>query len=157
MPQREPSTPEPGARRAFGSLAHYGLALLASGLTLGLAALIRRSVRPYVLPETFLAPVAVSTWYGGFGPGLVASLVVGAAGAYFLLPPFQSPMAIDASSFLLFGLCVHAAVTVGLLGGTARAARERAAASARAVEREQRLVALLAEASRLLGVSTLIS
>src|SRR5206468_9052635 len=147
------STSEPGGRGASGWLSRYGLALLAGGLTFVLAVPIRHSVRPYLLPEVFLAAVAVSAWYGGLGPGVLASLIIGAGGAYFLLPPFRSLVAGDVSSLVLFGLCVLAAVTVGLLGRTARAARERAAASARAVEREQRLVALLAEASGLLGAS----
>ena len=89
MTKDDSSTSEPGGRGASGWLSRYGLALLASGLTFVLAVPIRHSVRQYLLPEIFLAAVAVSAWYGGLGPGVLASFVVGTGGAYFLLPPFR--------------------------------------------------------------------
>src|ERR1051326_6343596 len=120
MTKDDSSTSEPGGSGASGGLSRYGLALLAGGLAFVLAAPIRRSIRPYLLPEVFLAAVGVSAWYGGLGPGALAFLIIGAGGAYFLLPPFRSLATGDVSSLVLFGLCLLAAVTVGLLGRTAR-------------------------------------
>src|SRR5437870_1589783 len=153
MTKADSFTSAPRARSAFRLLGRYGLALLAAALTFALALPIRSSARPYLLPEVFLSAVAVSAWYGGVGPGLLASVIIGGGGTYLLLPPFRSLAMGDAAGLVHFGLCVLAAVTVGMLGRTTRAARRRAAASARAIAREQRLGALLADASRVLGAS----
>jgi signal transduction histidine kinase len=67
--------------------AAYGLAVLASILALLLTLLIDD---PLVEPNTlllFLAAVMCSSWYGGIGPGLVASVLTGLAAVYFYTEP----------------------------------------------------------------------
>ena len=69
------------------SLAAYGLAVLASALALLLTLLIDD---PLVEPNTlllFLAAVMCSSWYGGIGPGLVATVFTGLAALYFYTEP----------------------------------------------------------------------
>ncbi len=68
-------------------LAAYGLAVLASVLALVLTLLIDD---PLVEPNTlliFLAAVMCSSWYGGVGPGLVATVLTGVAALYFYTEP----------------------------------------------------------------------
>lgn len=62
-----------------------GAAVLAMLLTLLLWPLTVQA--PFLL---FLAAVMVSAWYGGLGPGLLATALAAVASAYFLLPPFYS-------------------------------------------------------------------
>ncbi len=66
----------------------YGIAVITVS-----AALILRFVAWDALgnetPFTFFyAALAVSAWFGGFGPGLLATLLGAASVAYFLLPPY---------------------------------------------------------------------
>jgi signal transduction histidine kinase len=71
-------------------LKRYGLALVSV-----LAAFVARfvlepilgAVAPLVL---FSLAVTVSAWYGGLGPGLVATLASGLLGDYFFIPPLHT-------------------------------------------------------------------
>jgi signal transduction histidine kinase len=75
----------------------FNLTLKRYGLALGsvLAAFVARfileptlgDVAPLVL---FSFAVTVSAWYGGFGPGLVATLVSGLLGDYFFIEPLHT-------------------------------------------------------------------
>jgi len=89
-------------------LKRYGLALALAGL-----ALFVRSVLPfpegtsvYQLP---LAAIVLSAWYGGRGPGLLASLIGITAVGYWFVPPVNS-FAIAPDHVLAFsifiGLCL---------------------------------------------------
>jgi K+-sensing histidine kinase KdpD len=68
----------------------YGSVLL----TVAAALLLRLTVWPLLgpdLPFLFLWPaVMCCAWYGGIGPGLLATLVSALAGRYFLLEPLHS-------------------------------------------------------------------
>jgi K+-sensing histidine kinase KdpD len=77
------------ARKRRDLLKRYGLALALAGL-----ALFVRSVLPfpegtsvYQLP---LAAIVLSAWYGGRGPGLLASLISITAVGYWFVPPVNS-------------------------------------------------------------------
>lgn len=79
-----------GIQRPFRYTLAVGAVLLALGLTWGLS--------PAVIGLTplFFAAVILSAWYGGLGPGLVATVLAGCATAYvFAEPPFSFNMGYD--------------------------------------------------------------
>src|SRR5690242_12740524 len=138
---------------AGGRPRSYAMALLASSVALAVSLLLSRTVRPYAYSEIFLAAVAFSAWYGGLGAGLLAALASTAVSIYFGVPPMQPLVPTNpgtAAQVLVFML---AAVAIATLRGTVQAAGARADASAAAAEREQRRLAFLAEASKVVGSS----
>ena len=89
-------------------LKRYGLALALAGLALFLRSVLpfREGTAIYQLP---LAAVVLSAWYGGRGPGLLASLICVTGVSYWFVPPVGSfSTAPDhAPPFLIFiGLCL---------------------------------------------------
>jgi K+-sensing histidine kinase KdpD len=123
----------------------YGLAIaltvVALLLSLGLSAWVQES--PFSL---FLAAVAVSAWYGGLGPGLLATLLGGLICATFFLPPFASPALATITSSIRLVIFLLVAILISSLSATLREARYRAEAS------RQRL-SFLAAASRRLAAA----
>src|SRR5262249_50660588 len=71
--------------------ARYGLAVGCVFLAwLGREALtpsVGPSAIPYIL---FFPAIALSSWYGGFGPGALAALLSGALADWFFIPPTRS-------------------------------------------------------------------
>jgi diguanylate cyclase (GGDEF)-like protein len=67
----------------------YGLVLLTTGLSTGLWLLLGKQLvpSPFLL---FTAPVAVSAWYGGFGPGITAMGIGTLACLGLSIPPSHS-------------------------------------------------------------------
>src|SRR5688500_2827971 len=65
----------------------YGLALLATLLALLLRLGLGEAVQGTGTFLYFIPAVMLSAWYGGFGPGLLATLAGAVAGAYWLIDP----------------------------------------------------------------------
>ncbi|MFN8637535.1 MAG: ATP-binding protein [Chloroflexota bacterium] len=120
----------------------YGLAvaltLVALLLGLGLSQWVQES--PFSL---FLAAVAVSAWYGGLGPGLVATLLGGLICATFFLPPFATPTVATITSAVRLVIFLLVAILISSLSATLREAQRRAEAG------RQRLQFLAAASRRL--------
>jgi signal transduction histidine kinase len=120
-------------------LLRYGIAVMSVAAALGLRLLLE----PIIVQETpfrlIVGAVVVSAWYGGLGPGLLATVVGGLITDYFFLPPINSLSGLSTESvplmlFLLEGLLITG-IVVGL-----RHARQRAEASTReAREHQERL------------------
>ncbi len=125
----EPLAPRPPR------LLRYGLAMFLSGAallgTLLLAPLIGQSIFPL-----FLAAVMVSAWYGGLGPGLLATAVSALVSLYALLPPYFS-----LGLTLETGVRLAAFLLVAFLINGLTEARRRSEETAQA-EREQYAVTL---------------
>jgi PAS domain S-box-containing protein len=121
----------------------YGLAVASSAVAFAIASLIRRPVvelSPFLL---FYAAVAVSSWYGGFGPGLLAVVLGSLVADYYLFEPRDSLLIrepLDVARLMLF-LLVGALIS--WLNGQLRAANRlceiRAAAASRNEARARRL------------------
>ncbi|HZQ98215.1 MAG TPA: PAS domain S-box protein [Chloroflexota bacterium] len=78
---------------------------------------------PYAL---FYAAVALSAWYGGLGPGLLATVLSGMAIDYYLQEPrFSIAVTSAPEGFRLLAFAM-VALLIGLLQARARAAAERA-------------------------------
>ena len=107
----------------------YAFALSATLLALGLKLALGRwtqNVSPFLL---FTLAVMVSAWFGGFGPGLLATLAGALAADYFLLTPvaYAATSESDVTRLTVFALV---GVTISWLSGALSAAN---------VELEQRV------------------
>jgi PAS domain S-box-containing protein len=85
-------SPRAGSRRV-GAGERYGVALLVTAFALALQALLHRVAAGYFYP-VFLAVVAFSAWYGGFGPGLVTAGAAAMGSRWLAMEP---PPSIDAT------------------------------------------------------------
>jgi signal transduction histidine kinase len=118
----------------------FSVAVMSVAAALGLRLLYGRWV-PNGSPFLFFAPaVMFSAWYGGRGPGLVATILGAAAADYFLLEPvgdfYSSPTdLVRITVFVLVGL------QISWLSGALRRARQLAEEDARAARRGERLLA----------------
>src|SRR5215211_8235817 len=117
-------------------LLRYGVAVLA----VGVAFLIKLLLDPLIVQETpFLlvfGAIMVSAWYGGLGPGLLATFTAGLATDYFFLPPTGSlsGFSLETMPLLVFFL---EGTLVCLLVEVLRAARLRAEDSTLEAERQR--------------------
>ena len=106
----------------------YGVAVLAVGLIL----LLRLLPAPPITPQSpFLlggAAVMVAAWFGGLGPGLLATALGTLAANYFSLPPQGSFTGLNVSALPL-ALFAAQGVVISSLAEALRAARRRAEAS----------------------------
>ena len=64
----------------------YGLAVLSVALALGIKLLLQQLHFGYPLSTSFLAAIAVTFWYAGTGPGILALVLSCAAFGFFVLP-----------------------------------------------------------------------
>src|SRR5207244_447655 len=95
-------------------LKHYGLAAVLTALAILASLLLAPHWNPRHLLLPFYPAVMLSAWFGGFGPGLLTTLLSALAMDYFWLPPtfafgMQEPG--DLIGFVLFlgvGLLVSA-------------------------------------------------
>ena len=144
-------------------LPRYGIAVASVSVVLGLHLLldslfIRDTFLPLILGVTMLcASVVLSAWYGGLGPGLLATALAALIADYFFLYPVGafSGLSIEATllvAFILEGMLISS------LAAALRFARERAeksASEARSLEeRYQAVVEQAAEGILLVDVST---
>jgi PAS domain S-box-containing protein len=105
----------------------YGLALAASVVALVLTLLLTQLVHPRAPYALMLAAVMVSAWFGGLGPGLLATGVTAVTG-YFFLPPVGT-WGLERSSLVWFALFILAAFLIGVLAAALGKARRRSHAA----------------------------
>jgi two-component system sensor kinase FixL len=99
---------DPPSPTSISVILHYGLAVLSIAMAVGSALLLQR----FELRESsFLIAIAVTVWFGGMGPGLLAIVLSDLSIDYFFLPPIYS-ISFDLSHvpyfivFTLFGLSI---------------------------------------------------
>src|SRR5215210_1752269 len=112
-------------KRPFDGPARYGVAVL----VVGAAVLVKLLLDPLTVQDTpfllILGAIVVSAWYGGLGPGLLATGLSALATDYFFLDPKVSfaafgPELLDLAAFVVEG------VLVSVLTSSLRSARHRA-------------------------------
>src|SRR5919202_2478175 len=125
----------------------YGVAALAVTLAL----VLKLELSPLIEQETpfllVLAAVVVGAWFGGLGPGLLATALAALAVNYFFLPPldsFSGPKAVPLALFTLEGVLVSIIVTA------LHSARSRAEATALEARRHEEELRRSEERFRLL-------
>jgi PAS domain S-box-containing protein len=104
-------------------LQRYGVAIITFLLAVVLTQLLWPLQKLTIYP-LFFASVMVSSWYGGIGPGLVATVLSAVACAYLFLPP----PSLAVSLFSVVGLVqfVLVAVLINSLNAALRHARQQA-------------------------------
>ena len=131
-------------------LLRYGVAVIAIALVLGLKLaldpLFAEHQSPFLM---FAAAVMVAAWFGGLGPGLLATALGAVAGDYFFLPPVGSftPLSVALLPIFLFAL---QGGLISILVEALRSARERAEASTQQARRHQESLRQSEERFRLL-------
>ncbi len=127
----------------------YGFAVLAVALAL----LLKLLLDPLIEQETpfllVLAAVAVSAWFGGLGPGLLATVVAALAVDYFFLPPFNS-FSVPGLKAVPLGLFILEGILVSVIVTALRSARSRAEVSVLEARRHQQGLRRSEERFRLL-------
>jgi two-component system sensor histidine kinase/response regulator len=115
-------------------LTHYALSVAIVAVVIAIKSFVLRDwslAHPYL---SFYPAIILAGWYGGFGPGVLASLLAAVALAYLWLPPLYSLRiqdVQDASGLLLF-------VAIGFAISLLNEARLRADRRAAAAEAETR-------------------
>ena len=103
----------------------YTLAVVATVAALGLSFALRSLTAgaPFLF---FFAAVAVSAWYGGRGPGLLATVLSAGLANYFFVPPLYAFGPLDTADALRLASFAAVAVLMSGLSGSLRAARRHA-------------------------------
>jgi PAS domain S-box-containing protein len=116
------------------------MAVVSSGATLVICLLLDRVLSGNLPLTMFIIPVAISAWFGGIGPGVVATLLCGLASDYFLTEPHFSLFSMDTADWERLMLFLATSGLLNLLIMLTRAARQ--AVEARAEEAVQRQIEL---------------
>ncbi|HEV8310889.1 MAG TPA: GAF domain-containing protein [Methylomirabilota bacterium] len=110
----------------FGRLQPYGLAVGASVAAFLLSRLLEPLIDPTEFP-LFLGAVMLSAWYGGLGPGLLATALGIATGFSFFVP--ATPLGeLSWNTWVRLGVFLVEALVVSGLTGALRASQARAEA-----------------------------
>src|SRR5499426_1905405 len=132
--------------RASSRLARYGMAIISSGVTLIVCLFLNQALSGSLPLTLFIIPVVVSAWFGGLGPGLVATLLSGLASEYFLTEEHFSLFRMDTADWERLTLFLITSGLVNWLILMMRAARQEVEARARdAVQRQIELEAQITE------------
>jgi PAS domain S-box-containing protein len=122
--------------RHTSPLLRYGVAVLA----VGVAFAIKLLLDPLIVQETpfllIFGAIMISAWYGGLGPGLLATVAAGLATDYFFLQPTSSFSGFSLETVPLFAFLLEGTL-VCLLTEALRAARVRAEGSKLEAERHR--------------------
>jgi signal transduction histidine kinase/ActR/RegA family two-component response regulator len=122
-----------GIRRAWVYAAgRYALAVVA----IAAAALFRGALDP-ILGDTspflpFTPVVMLVAWYGGLGPGLLATLLGALIGAYFWIDPLYTFLIVQPHEAVHVGLFVCIGAMISAMSRTLKGAQLRAEAASRA-------------------------
>src|SRR5215210_9065111 len=126
---------EPGEIRS--PLPGYGIAALVVGLVL----LLKMLLDPLTGEESpflvFFGAVMVGAWFGGLGPGLLATALAALTADYFFLSPTYSLLIEDLGQGLNFVLFVLEGAFLSLLVATMRSARRQSEARTLQSRRDQ--------------------
>src|SRR5499426_2672495 len=77
-------------RRVTSVVLSYGLAVVSVAIALGLALLTQLQTVPNLEFPLFLMAIAVTVWYAGTGPGVLAVVLSGLSLDYFFTHPLYS-------------------------------------------------------------------
>jgi PAS domain S-box-containing protein len=120
-------------------LLRYGIAVLAVGMAL----LVKLLLDPLIVQGTpfllIFGTIMISAWYGGLGPGLLATFTGGLAADYLFLQPTSSLSGFSLEAVPLLVFLVEGTL-VCLLLEALRAARSRAEGSTLEAERQRELL-----------------
>lgn len=85
----EPTQPSKFAK-PLSVIQRYGLGVLSVAVALGAALLLERYNFHSVADPLFLFAIAITVWYGGLGPAILALVLSSLANSYFFIEPIYS-------------------------------------------------------------------
>ncbi|MDZ8055472.1 MAG: ATP-binding protein [Aulosira sp. ZfuVER01] len=112
----------------YQRILHYGMAVFSVLLALILT-LILQPVLDKSRLVIFFAAVAVSNWYGGFKPGLLATILAVLVSDFFFIPPIYSVTPTSWENITQLFVFVFVSVLINSLNTELRIARNRSQAS----------------------------
>ena len=129
--------PGSGPQTIRAQLPGYAVAVLAVGLAL----LVKLLLDPLIEEESpfllFFGAVMIGAWFGGLGPGLLATALAALAAGYFFLSPTYPPLAGDFGQVLRLALFVLEGLFISVLVAAMRSARRQSEARALQSRRNQ--------------------
>ncbi len=131
------------ARRLL--LLRYAVAVLASLVALLLRFLLEPMLGGEAPLLVFIIPVMFSAWYGGLGPGLLATALCAVVGVYFFVEPLFSLSITDTANLVRVGIFLVEGVLISWLNEALRAARRRAEVTALSLQESEEHYRLLVE------------
>jgi signal transduction histidine kinase len=133
---------------AMRTVLRYALAIVAVALVLGL----KLALVPWVEQDTpfllFFAAVLVASWFGGLGPGLLATALSAAASAFFFMRPYWDFRIEDPVMRLRVAMFLGEGSFVSVLVAILQNAQRRAAAATAEARRLERGILEASEAER---------
>ncbi|MCC5655852.1 PAS domain S-box protein [Nostoc sp. XA010] len=143
----EPKKIFPGSRE---QLLHYGIALLSFALALG-ATLLLNAYLTATPAALFYVAVMVSAWYGGLGPGLLATVLSTLAINYFFFKPFEPHNITNLSRLVPLVVFILAAGLISSLNESRLTAQRKAEATLKSLRESEARFGRLTE-SNIIGV-----
>lgn len=131
-------------------LLHYGIALVSFALALGATLLVKAYLTP-TPAALFYVAVMVSAWYGGLGPGLLATILSSLAINYFFFKPFEPHNITNLSRLVPLVVFILAAGLISSLNESRRTAQRKAEASLKSLRESEARFGRLTE-SNIIGV-----
>ena len=117
MAHQDPSSPTP-----LPTILRYGIAVLSVAIGIGLDFYLLRHFDAKLTP--FLFAVAVTVWYAGTGPGVLAIVLSVLSLNYFFLQPFFSFNPISYADLVYLTFCAFCALAVGWVSAVRRRAEQ---------------------------------
>lgn len=90
MPSAQPSSPTIPAANAPAAIRRYGLAIFSVAVALGVALLLGRYNFHGAADPLFLCAIAITVWFAGAGPAILAVVLSGMLDEYFFIEPIYS-------------------------------------------------------------------
>jgi PAS domain S-box-containing protein len=117
MEHRDLSSPTP-----MPTILRYGIAVLSVALGIGLGFFLLQHFEAKLTP--FLFAVAVTVWYAGTGPGVLAIVLSVLSLNYFFLRPVFSLSPISYADLVYLTFCIFCALAVGWVSAVRRRAEQ---------------------------------
>ncbi len=114
---------EPTLKGINPVIAPYVVTTLAVGSALTLTLLLQSILTP-TLYQLFFAAVAVSTWYGGIEPGLLATALSSLAISYFFIKPIYSLDILTVDNLFRLGTFILVSILISSLNSGLRNAKQ---------------------------------
>jgi len=105
--------------RLYPRLLSYSIAIASTAIALLLSVSLENLISR-ILGTFFYIAIIVTTWYGGFYPGIVTVVLSTLALKYFLIPPLHQLWIAQAENVLRLGIFFLVALTVNLLTSNLR-------------------------------------
>lgn len=125
--------------------ARYGVAVLASLLALLLRFLLNPILQEDAPLLVFVIPVMLAAWYGGLGPGLLATALSAAIGTYFFIAPTLSLSVTSVGEFVRLCIFLIEGVLISSLSQALRNSKQKAEQAVISLQESEERYRLLVE------------